>query len=755
MIIDTQHNDIEVIGDIQEFKTGVDPKNLELITTLLSSNLYSHPEQSFIREIVSNAWDSHVEANTTDVPVIIKITDNSITIRDYGTGISPERFKDVYCNIGSSTKRESNKYIGGFGIGKYSSLACSNTVYITSYYEGKAYSYIMVKEGNSIVTTLVSTLPTDEKNGVAVAIKNIYGISSYVDGLSSILFFPNVYIESFGKSHPNNDIKIIKNKNYAFADTSVDDKLLLGNVLYPCDKWKLNDKSRNFLDWVYGTGLVLTFNVGELSITPNRENVIYNKETIKKIEDKIELAREELWSEISTYTQKDYTDIIEYFKATKDKIRYNPITHNTSLYRYNAITSTSCWHYLELNSYNSNSPKIRDNVTYKGVKYNSMVTSFLENRINANIDNLIGVVTEDKVIRNSSNIPYKYSDLYTSINSNILLVNKGIRLNATIKTFLRESYYGYAIVEDDSFTLDIDSKLTNLGRSSEEPDYNECKFMQEELWKYQKSKAVRIDFNTDKAYLAFKEDAKKNKIPIVKDKEETILHIYNYNSTQRYSSAFYRTFSSFEEAVKWIKKSSQCGIVFDYINSDNERNAHIAASFKKMFIVANKKVMNKLLKTPMTNKVNLNDLLYNDKMNIISTIYNNLNILSNIDYKKVINILPLKYKKDAEDIANIYYKYSDDYELKGYITGNKESYKEDKYIVKLCNLINDYGSKIMESHKLLMEDNLFECINKNLYGSSEFSFAVVIALKLRMFRVNYSTYKKFKDSKILEILCRK
>ena len=117
MIIDTSQGNVEVVGDIKEFKTSIDPKNLEFITTLLSSNLYSDPEQSFIREIVSNAWDSHVEAGTTDTPVIVRFRRfggyHSVTIRDYGVGLSPERFQEVYCNIGSSTKRESNEFIGG------------------------------------------------------------------------------------------------------------------------------------------------------------------------------------------------------------------------------------------------------------------------------------------------------------------------------------------------------------------------------------------------------------------------------------------------------------------------------------------------------------------------------------------------------------------------------------------------------------------------------------------------------------------
>ena len=76
MIINNQESNIQVIGDITEFKSSIDPKNLEFITTLLSSNLYSAPERSFVREIVSNAWDAQVEAGTTDIPIIIKITEN-------------------------------------------------------------------------------------------------------------------------------------------------------------------------------------------------------------------------------------------------------------------------------------------------------------------------------------------------------------------------------------------------------------------------------------------------------------------------------------------------------------------------------------------------------------------------------------------------------------------------------------------------------------------------------------------------------
>ena len=114
MIVNRDESEVAVLGEVQKHKVSIDESNINHIVTILSSNLYSHPMQSFLREIVSNAVDSHIEAGV-DEPIIITITDNDLSIRDFGTGISPERFKQIFLNIGSSTKRQSNDYIGSFG----------------------------------------------------------------------------------------------------------------------------------------------------------------------------------------------------------------------------------------------------------------------------------------------------------------------------------------------------------------------------------------------------------------------------------------------------------------------------------------------------------------------------------------------------------------------------------------------------------------------------------------------------------------
>lgn len=129
MILTEAVDNVQTTGQITENKVGIDARNLDFIATLLTSNLYSKPINSFLRETVANAYDSHVEAGNKE-PILLLIQEIEkyyyprcsestykvrISIRDYGVGLSPERFEEIYRNIGSSTKRSSNDFIGCFG----------------------------------------------------------------------------------------------------------------------------------------------------------------------------------------------------------------------------------------------------------------------------------------------------------------------------------------------------------------------------------------------------------------------------------------------------------------------------------------------------------------------------------------------------------------------------------------------------------------------------------------------------------------
>jgi sensor histidine kinase regulating citrate/malate metabolism len=112
-------SEAQVIGDIENNKVGIDRQNIDFIATLLTSNLYSNPFESFLRETISNAYDAQVENGNPEHTIYLLIQSENgkerFSVRDYGTGISPERFNTIYNKIGSSTKRMSNDFIGGFG----------------------------------------------------------------------------------------------------------------------------------------------------------------------------------------------------------------------------------------------------------------------------------------------------------------------------------------------------------------------------------------------------------------------------------------------------------------------------------------------------------------------------------------------------------------------------------------------------------------------------------------------------------------
>lgn len=317
MIVNTEvSHDAEYIGDIQENRVGIDKENVDFITTLLTSNLYSMPLDSFFRETVSNAYDSHMEAGTND-PVLILIQDTKtyrhyrISIRDYGTGLSPERFDTIYRNIGSSTKRQSNDYIGMFGIGRFSCLSCADTANITSYYNGTKYSYIMYKNGGGINIDKVGEIQGDFKNGLEVSIeKTIYDTSSLRRAIYALCLFKHLHVVYKGEDYMIKNMieefnsRIIKDyKTFSICSVSPNFKYFsistfkVGNVLYT--------KDTGYLDTY---GIFINLPMGSVDITPNREALQYTSTTERVIAQQIEKVKEELAEIVKeTINKKDHT----------------------------------------------------------------------------------------------------------------------------------------------------------------------------------------------------------------------------------------------------------------------------------------------------------------------------------------------------------------------------------------------------------------------------------------------------------------
>ena len=198
MILNRENINIKTIGDIKFNSVEIAENSGAKIISMLTHNLYSNPLKSFIRETVSNAVDSTKEAGN-DNPVVVSLStindDTRITVRDFGTGLSPERFDQVFRFLGGSTKENSNDYIGCFGIGRFSCLAVANEAEITSFYDGVCYKYLMYKTSNGINIDLLHTQPTDESNGLQVSVMISKEPDTHIDDVEKTLdYFENVVI---------------------------------------------------------------------------------------------------------------------------------------------------------------------------------------------------------------------------------------------------------------------------------------------------------------------------------------------------------------------------------------------------------------------------------------------------------------------------------------------------------------------------------------------------------------------------------
>ena len=754
MIINEQKSNIQVVGDITEFKSSIDPKNLEFITTLLSSNLYSAPERSFIREIVSNAWDAQVEAGTTDVPIIIKITETKvnsyyggllysgkgdITIRDFGTGLSPERFNEIYRNIGSSTKRESNDYHGAFGIGHLSGFSCSNTMYVTSYYNGTCYEYIGIKDANSIVYTLVSTTPTTEKNGLEVTIKNV-PLDKYRKALNYISFFPNVFVDDNNSNIYNNinDIKIKKYNNFWVSSCITRDKLLLGNVLYPLNEDELNlqydNPLLNFLNRIDTSGIVLKFDIGELSVTPNRENIIYTKDCVDKIINKLNLVIDEI-NDIIINKSSNLTDIVAYTKVITSTPCFDFFTEQPITYTYGFYSL------------------LKDGNTIFTYKHNdlSKYKNILWYLVSC-IDYCTKYFICDSHIYNGNSLPYKRKiDLnLTKLkegNINLLILKKDVKnLSKYLKEYLLLNYNNkYAIIEP--LNLDrIKAKVIDSLKIRDIKEYPDIDSVIQEIIDYIYSKGTVVDFDNDSDFLEYRENRKKEVKLQKKDNylEKAIIYVYrNY-----YSSADKHVFITLKDCINSLKKVHSGIVLVDRNTTTKIINAILARGFTPVF--ANQK-LREVLKNYSFN-IPLEWVLHEDPYlthykTIMELFKNEGNVLDKLS--SLMEIISPNYKHDIGDIMKVYSMNREYYTLANEFGKIDESFK--KRMLKIKEFLGNYDEAIDILNDSGVDINSYYTVRDNKH----IGLITKILIKNKSFIVNSSAYRKMKRNKLINTLCKK
>lgn len=721
MIIDSTGGNKVTYGETKEYKTTIDIENLDFIATLLSSNLYSNPEASFIREIVSNGWDSQVEAGNTDKPLIVKMKSNgsyyNITIRDYGTGLSNEQFENIYCKIGTSTKRNSNSFLGAFGIGKFSTMAVSKVAYITSYYNGTARLYVMTKDGNSITTNLMSEMSTTEQNGLEITVKNIENAWKYKEALDRLTFFPNVYVD--GPYNQCNSIKIKRYKYFTACNQTFGDKLLLGNVLYPIDSSIIPAELTAFYDVIVKSGIVFNFNIGEIQVTPNREQVIYNTKTNALIIERIKAAKDEIENLVNPHVAKDYKNPYDYYNVVKSYFQYdflnNKLVDRNTCYRDDTPRLT-----IEMFNFD---------VTLDGKHITNL--SYIW-QLKDYYPHLRGIITRDVIYKDDRQ--WRARRCLDS-NSKILFVKPEFKLGIYTKPYLMQNYPNHILMckpELQEFLTFCNNKWQRYGQSltDEEKHIITC------CYNHLISRGSAIDLDADSNFIKFKTELKAenkaNKVPANTGK--VILTVWR--GTGRGDNYYNKSeFKSYADALAFIKKLKG-GTIFK--NLDETSIASLASRLGYNTIAANKKVMEWLNNENLTSKITEETVLKHKDVVIHKTVHEvGFHVSMPMSFIRSLNS---RLQEVAIHTINSYNK-SYCYPISSFASKaeiDEDLAKDLKEIMNCYKIYNEIASEATDSTDRNIQDILYYVI-----------------MKQKGYKISYDCYKKLKQNKLLSLICKK
>lgn len=145
--------------------------------TVLFSSLYSDKPLAVVREVLCNAWDSHIASKNTDKAVEVTVSDTNLVIRDFGFGIPHNKIRDVYLVAGNSTKTNDGKQTGGFGLGSKAPFAYSDHFTVSSYHLGTKILYALSRgsaktDGKPDARVMVKIPTTESGLEVSIPLKN-------------------------------------------------------------------------------------------------------------------------------------------------------------------------------------------------------------------------------------------------------------------------------------------------------------------------------------------------------------------------------------------------------------------------------------------------------------------------------------------------------------------------------------------------------------------------------------------------------
>ena len=354
------------------YAAKIDKNAVNMVMDMLSK-LYNDPMNAAIREYVSNAYDANVEAGATKpVELTLPCTENDglLMVKDYGCGLDYMGIVSVFANFGTSTKRDSDNLIGGFGIGSKSGLAVSNAINVSSVCNGTLNEFVLERTPEGIVTRFTcENEPTEKDSGTTVTVNCS---PSYYSSIKYIVtnFIPviagwskhDVYVTntSCNEFNTSDDDFFLNDKcnNYRIPDTWLEfdhgyitskpffahsKNILVGNVAYKQDSQDNNNGQPTTND--IGCAYALKTNIEDIKVTYSREQIDWksNSET----EDALIAATDAFNKEVEDFVHDLVDSSSDAIDAMKKCIKVNIDPNDIYYKKVNTERSELPWRFNE------------------------------------------------------------------------------------------------------------------------------------------------------------------------------------------------------------------------------------------------------------------------------------------------------------------------------------------------------------------------------------------------------------------------
>ncbi len=171
MKLDTIDNTFEasLTGSIEKFQLKVTSRAFKL----LSKDVYSDPIQAVVRELGTNAMDSHTAAGKGDQPFtyhVPNLLEPWFSVQDHGLGLDADGLR-IFTTYFESNKTQDDAQTGALGLGSKSPFAYATSFTVDAIKDGIKRSLVcFLTEDSSPDWSVIATVETDEENGVTVTV---------------------------------------------------------------------------------------------------------------------------------------------------------------------------------------------------------------------------------------------------------------------------------------------------------------------------------------------------------------------------------------------------------------------------------------------------------------------------------------------------------------------------------------------------------------------------------------------------------